>query len=77
MAELKSSRLTNMERAGSSLNLNDFADYVENEVNRMELSGWLGEVGELRKWASELRRKSVGVDPRPPHAFEYRGRRRQ
>lgn len=35
----------------------DFADYVEKQVNSMELSGWLQESKHLRRWASELRGK--------------------
>ncbi|MDY0042125.1 MAG: hypothetical protein RBS57_17575 [Desulforhabdus sp.] len=44
-------------KANAPFNLNDFVEYVENQAKAMEQSGWKEGHG-LRKWVSELRRKS-------------------
>lgn len=44
-------------KASSPLHLNDFVEYVEKHARTMEQFGWKEGHG-LRKWISELRRKS-------------------
>jgi hypothetical protein len=55
MAERKAMHTINIGKR-SSLNLKEFAEYVESQAKNMELYGWR-EVHGLRKWVSELRKK--------------------
>lgn len=57
MAERNTVRLDNLGKAGSPINMSEFAEYVEKQARTMELSGWKDVQG-LRKWVFELRRKS-------------------
>ncbi|MHC1728128.1 MAG: hypothetical protein AB9866_19345 [Syntrophobacteraceae bacterium] len=37
----------------------EFTDFLELQAIQMELCGHMGEAGALRKWATELRRKTI------------------
>lgn len=57
MAERNTVRIGSFDKAGSPINMNEFAEYVEKQARTMELSGWKDVQG-LRKWVFELRKKS-------------------
>ena len=57
MAEKGAKVGVNVGRVNSPLNLNDFVEYVETQAKTMEQFGWKEGHG-LRKWISELRKKS-------------------
>lgn len=42
-------------------NVSAFAEQIEREANKMAQGGWLHEAIDLRKWASELRVRSLRV----------------
>jgi len=57
MAETSVRLGVKLAKVNSPLNLNDFVEYVEKQARTMEQSGWQEGHG-LRKWISELRKRS-------------------
>ncbi|MCE5336241.1 MAG: hypothetical protein LLG06_16790 [Desulfobacteraceae bacterium] len=61
MQEAKVRRTIDAHAGTSFSNIDDFSEFLELQATRMELSGFMSEATNLRKWAAELNNKSLEV----------------
>jgi hypothetical protein len=62
MADMNLTMVRANRKTGSPLDAGSFAAEIEKQANTLADSGWKHEATHLRKWASELRGKSVKHD---------------